>query len=249
MTNPVVIDESHPTVVRATLSDPATRNRLDDRMIRDLTDALDRAERSRDAQVFVMDATGNTFCAGLSLGDLDHADWRPRISAVRSLLDRLTASPLVTIAVVDGPAIGGGVGLAAACDQVIAGPRASFRMTEVLLGLIPALALAVISRRVGPHQGFALALTARELPACEAVRLGLADRLTGETRLELRQLLVQLRGADPNALRALKRYHAELFVAPSVPEADLTMKVLGERLDDPRVRERLTLFDRQGLIP
>lgn len=244
----VAIDDSRRPIVRATLSCPATRNRLDEPMVAQLMGALDQAERTSDAELFVLDAIGDTFCVGISLDDLGDVDWRPRITAIHGLLTRLAESSLVTIAVVDQPAIGGGVGLAAACDHVIAGPRASFRMTELLLGLVPAAILPLIVRRVGSHRAYSLALTSRELSSRQAARVGLADQWTDQPTQELRRLLVRLRAVDHAAVRALKRYRTELFAAPEDHE-ELMMKVLEERLADPRVRLRLKDFQAQGLIP
>ncbi|MEU0677011.1 enoyl-CoA hydratase/isomerase family protein [Streptomyces sp. NPDC006172] len=244
----VRVDMARTPVVRATLDSPATRNRLDDELLAELTDALERAERADDASVFVLDATGDTFCSGIALGDIDRAEWQPRLVAVHDLLRRLADSPLVTVAVVDGAATGGGVGLAAACDHVIAGPRASLRMTEVLLGLVPAVILPVVAERVGRHRAYSLALGAQELAAGEAAALGLADRHTDDCHRELRLLLRRLRAADPGALRALKRYRRELYPSDE-GHADRSVRVVAERLGDERVRDRLHTFHRQGLIP
>lgn len=244
----VRVDTARTPVVRVTLDSPATRNRLDDELLAELTGALERAERTDAATVFVLDAIGDTFCSGIALGDIDHADWQPRLVAVHDLLRRLADSPLVTVAVVDGAATGGGVGLAAACDHVIAGPRASFRMTEVLLGLVPAVILPAVAERVGRHRAYSMALGAQELTAEEAAALGLADRHTDDCHHELRLLLRRLRAADPGAVRALKRYRRELYPCDE-GHSDRSVRVVSERLGDERVRERLHTFHRQGLIP
>ncbi|MEV0083436.1 enoyl-CoA hydratase/isomerase family protein [Saccharopolyspora sp. NPDC050642] len=242
--NAVSVDASRPPVVRVTLSSPGTGNRLDEPLLAELSAALTEAEATPGAQVLVLGAAGDAFCAGMALDGLESA-WRPRIEAVGELLTRLTASPLVTVALVDGAALGGGVGLAAACDQVIAGPRAEFRMTEVLLGLLPATILPVVARRIGAHRAYGLALTAREVPGAEAVGLGLADATGGED--ELRRVLRRLRAADPGALAAFKAYYAELF--PPLPPEELVVEVLGRRLADAQVHQRIAGLRNQGLIP
>ncbi|MEU0373194.1 enoyl-CoA hydratase/isomerase family protein [Streptomyces sp. NPDC006283] len=245
---PVRVDAARPPLLRVTLDSPATRNRLDDRTLHALAAALDTAESSPGTDVFVIDATGDTFCSGISLGADDRDGWQPRLTAVHDLLQRLSDSPLVTVAVVDGAATGGGVGLAAACDHVIAGPGASFRMTEVLLGLVPAVILPVVAERTGRHRAFSLALGAQHVDGEQAADLGLADQRTDDCRHELRLLLRRLRAADPGAVRALKRYRRELFPAPE-GHADRSVAVVAERLRDQRVHKRLNTFHRQGLIP
>ncbi|MFJ8535828.1 enoyl-CoA hydratase-related protein [Streptomyces sp. NPDC093591] len=240
----IAVDRSRPPVVRVTLDSEATGNRLDEPMLAELTAVLDEAEATPGVRVFVLDAVGDTFCAGWALDALESA-WRERIAAVGGLLTRLMASPLITIASVDGAALGGGVGLAAACDQVVVGEHATFRMTEVLLGLIPAAILPVVARRVGGHRAYGLALTARELSGPEAVEAGLADRQGGKAGL--RRILLALRAADPAALVALKQYYAELVPAPAQQE-ELFIEALGRRLADPQVHRRLAEFREQGLI-
>ncbi|MFA7761417.1 enoyl-CoA hydratase-related protein [Streptomyces sp. NPDC048723] len=240
----IAVDWSRPPVVRATLRSEATGNRLDEHMLTELTAVLDEAEAAPGIQVLVLDSAGETFCAGMALDELTSA-WRVRITAVGRLLTRLMASPLITVALVDGAALGGGVGLAAACDKVVTGQHATFRMTEVLLGLIPATILPVVARRVGGHRAYGLALTARELSGAEAVEAGLADRQGGEDGL--RRILIALRSADPAALVALKQYYAELAPAPAQQE-ERVFEALGRRLADPHVHRRLADLRAQGLI-
>ena len=241
----MLVDESRPPVVRVKMDRLETRNRLDDCMLSELIAAVDRAEATPDARVLVLEAVGDTFCAGLSLGGVQEADWRSRIGAVRTLLRRLSSSPLVTIAVVNGAALGGGVGLAAACDQVIAHPEATFRMTEVLVGLVPATILPVVASRVGEHRAFSLALMAKQVSATEAEGIGLADLLGGER--ELRGLVVGLRGATNSAVRAMKDYRMKHF-PPRFVKEDLVLEVLRERLADTETRGRIDRLHENGLV-
>lgn len=246
-TAPVVVDGTAGSVVRVTLRG-TSRNQLDLAALDALLTALDAAEVGGEARAIVLAAEGTTFCAGLALGDLGTADWRPRIAAVETLFHRLATSPLLTVAVVDGAAVGGGVGLAAACDHVIAGPRARFRLTEVLLGLFPAMVLPVLTRRVGPHRAYHLALTATEIDGVEAHRLGLADRMTLEPERALRHALVGLRRSDPAAVAALKRYYTAHLTA-GARQWEPAAAVLAPRFADPGLHRRLDGFRAQGLIP
>ncbi|MBO0879086.1 MAG: enoyl-CoA hydratase/isomerase family protein [Mycobacterium sp.] len=253
MDAPVVVDASLPHVVRATLDSPSVNNSLREPVVESITQAIDLAEADPDTQVFVVAARGDTFCAGMPLGDPTSDDWRPDPTPAWTLITRLARSRLVTVAVVDGAAIGGGVGLAVACDQVIVGPRGSFRLTEVLLGLIPAIVLPVLAARIGVHRAFTLALTAEEVPAQQAVHIGLADRWGCDPGDELRRLLAQLRRADGATLQALKRYRAELYRSPldNLDNPDQNSRAYHafyERLNDPRTRQRLVDLYRHELI-
>jgi polyketide biosynthesis enoyl-CoA hydratase PksH len=248
MTAAVLVTNSRPGVVQTTLASPTTGNAMSPGMVDSMVTALERAEADPAARVFVVTAQGKTFCAGMPLGDPTSKEWALDPMPVRTLLDRLARSPLITVAVVDGAAVGGGVGLAAACDQVLLGPHGSFQLTEVLLGLLPAIVLPVIAKRVGAHRAFSMALTAERFEPLEAIRIGLADRAGQDPQRELRRLLVRLRRADATALTALKRYHTALHPAPAGWDA-LISTALRERLDDPQVRHRLTALHQEELIP
>ena len=84
------------------------------------------------------------------------------------LLTELGDSRLVTVAVVEGRAVGGGVGLAAACDFVFAGPEAAFRLTELLFGLVPALVMPFVVARTGEHRMLRMAVLAEPYDASAA---------------------------------------------------------------------------------
>jgi polyketide biosynthesis enoyl-CoA hydratase PksH len=242
-----LIEHAGPGIVRVTLRSPGTRNRLDGTMLDGILGALDRAETAG-LRAFVLDAEGPDFCSGLALSGSTGQQWRSGTANVRRLLVGLSRSPLVTVALVNGIASGGGVGLAAACDHVIAGPDAVFRMTEVRLGLIPAVILPVVAARTGRQTAFTLALTARALSGHDAAELGLADEAASGPEEALRKLLTALRSADPGALRALKNYRTRLFGTPSA-DPELVFEALGERMADPRVRARIDRLSEQGALP
>lgn len=244
---PVVLDETDHRVLRVTLNKAAEHNRLSADLVKAITDALDRAETGEHTRFFVLDAIGPMFCAGADLGDPNDPRWRLDLAPARELLTRLRDSRLVTIAVVEGAAIGGGVGVAAACDQVIAGRKARFRLTEVLLGLLPAMVLPVLAERIGVHHAYTMALTAQEIDAPRAVHSGLVDRVADEPERELRTLLAGLGGASYSALRALKGYRAALWPA-SVEREQLITSVLAARGADPDLQSRLRRLHDEGLL-
>ncbi|NJQ14426.1 enoyl-CoA hydratase/isomerase family protein [Streptomyces bohaiensis] len=221
--------------LRATLSRPERRNALDGPLLTLLHAALDRAEALADCRVLILDASGEAFCGGMDLGTAVGPDsaapyWR--------LLERLATTDLVTVSLVDGEATGGGVGLAAACDLVLTGRDARFRLTEVLLGLVPAMALPFVARRTGQHRAFTAALLAEPLDGPAALAAGLADRHGVVAEELLRPLLVSLRRVDRATTGALKRHRALVHPFPAgtgTAAADL----LAERLADPAAVERL----------
>jgi methylglutaconyl-CoA hydratase len=153
---------------RLTLDRPERHNAFDDRLVAELAAALERLENER-ARVVMLAARGPSFSAGADL------DWMRRMAdahetaaledarALARLLRRLHDFPAPTIALVQGPAYGGGVGLVAACDLAVAAEPVTFRLTEVRLGLIPAVISPYLVAAIGPRAARRYVLTAETL--------------------------------------------------------------------------------------
>ena len=209
--------ETRGAFVFATLDAPATRHALSDAMVAGLADAVVRAEAQANIRALVIRGAGGTFCAGGDFGRFrelmgtaapaEGIDPIARFNrGFGALLERLQASPVATIAVVEGAAIGGGVGLAAACDFVLAASDAKFGMPEVTLGLPPAQIAPFIAARLGTGAALRLMLTGRRIDAAQALACGLADEVLDSPTLDVRlnALLTELGRAEPAALRATK---------------------------------------------
>ncbi|MFZ4189014.1 enoyl-CoA hydratase/isomerase family protein [Streptomyces pseudogriseolus] len=236
---PVTLSRSR-GVLHALLDAPERRNAVTPELLDALHAAVDAAEADPGCRVLVLSARGEHFCAGTDLTapvpdppagpDAELPYW--------TLLDRLTRTSLVTVALVEGRATAGGVGLAAACDLVLAGPGARFRLTEALVGLVPAMALPFVARRTGEQRAFTATLLAEELDAAAAVAAGLADRLAGEPAQALRRTLVALSRVDRSTAGALKTYRSRLFPRDARLGQDAGRTFL-DRLTDPAVQPLL----------
>lgn len=209
--------ETRGAFIFATLDAPATRNALTEAMVAGLADALRLADSLPAARALVIRGAGGTFCAGgdfsgfrASMATPAPADGADPIATGNrrfgSLLERLCAASVATIAVVEGGAIGGGCGLAAACDFVLASEAAKFATPEVTLGLPPAQIAPFVADRLGERAALRLLLTGRRLDAVQALALGLADEVRPAAALDARlhELLTELGRGEPAALRATK---------------------------------------------
>jgi isohexenylglutaconyl-CoA hydratase len=209
--------ETRGAFVHATLDAPATRNALTDAMVAGLADAARLAQATPDVRALVIRGAGGSFCAGGDFSGFRHAmatsapadGVDPIATSNRrfgALLEQLHALGAATIAVVDGAAMGGGCGLAAACDVVLAADTAKFATPEVTLGLPPAQIAPFIAARLGEHAALRLMLTGRRIDAEHALALGLVDEVTTRELLDTRlaELLRELSRAEPAALRATK---------------------------------------------
>ncbi|HZV02380.1 MAG TPA: enoyl-CoA hydratase/isomerase family protein, partial [Planctomycetota bacterium] len=177
-----------------------------------LLEALARAG-SDSSRVVIIEGRPEVFCRGLDLASVSD---RPRAAhsiavSFARCLEAIRALAKPTIALVRGEALGGGVGLAAACDLVIATGEASFALPEALFGLLPAIVLPVLLERMPAQKARLLALSAQGIGAARAREIGLVDEVVAAAGIEsaLRPWVRALARPRPGAVAALKRTTAE----------------------------------------
>jgi enoyl-CoA hydratase/carnithine racemase len=171
-----------PGVLVVTMDRPPA-NALGVPLLDGLHSAIDAAEKAGDVKVMVItSARDGFFAAGADIKHLSTIDAESFLGygdKMREVNDRLAASPWISIAAVDGLALGGGLELAMGCTMRVAGPRAKLGLPEVKLGLIPgAGGTQRLTQLVGRGRALDIMLTARQVAAQEALHIGLVDRLT-----------------------------------------------------------------------
>ena len=219
------------------------------RLTPDLVERLVAAlEEEGPARVVTLEGEGDAFCEGLDLSALARCPEGDAPGGATLALDRFAAllqtierTPRPVIAVVDGPALGGGVGLAAAADMVLATPRATFGLPETLMGLIPAMVFPALARRVGAACARWLALGAAVLPAADAWRIGLVDEVTDAPDRTLARHVRRLERMDPRALASVKALVAEYHSTPAPYWTDAAAH-FSRLLASPETRTRLARF-------
>jgi enoyl-CoA hydratase/carnithine racemase len=169
------------------LDRPDTLNALNHELTAAIEGAVEQVALREDVTVLVVSGRGRAFCAGNDIAEMaDITADRAEALASRqaALMDRFSRLPQVTLAAVDGWALGGGLMLAVAQDLRIASDRARFGLPEVTLGFNPAYGIARLLDVVGGGHGRDLLLTGRTLHATEALRLGLVNRVVAAATLE-----------------------------------------------------------------
>lgn len=195
-----------------TLNRPEKRNALNAELVTALRDALNDPG---DARCIAITGAGNTFSAGADLAALramQNASHEENLADSQHLAGLFTAiaeHPLPIIAAVDGHALGGGAGLAVACDFTLATPGALFGFTEVRIGFIPAIVMNFLLRAVGEKVARDLCLTGRRLPAAEAADLGLLT-VTDDLAGAVADLGKEIGLCSPEAVARTKRHFLEL---------------------------------------
>lgn len=199
-------------VVTLTLNNPEQHNAFDDQLISALESAYSQLAADDSVRAVVLAAAGRSFSAGADLGYMkkmagfDRADNQRDAERLAAMLAALNNLPMPTIARVQGAAFGGAVGLVSCCDMAIGSERASFCLSEVKLGLIPATISPYVLRAIGERAARRYFTTAERFDATTAVQLGLLSRCVGEAELDdaVEALLAGLLANGPQAVREAK---------------------------------------------
>ncbi|WP_412705060.1 2,3-dehydroadipyl-CoA hydratase [Aeromonas rivipollensis] len=237
--------ERHGPLVELVLARPARHNALDADLMQELLDCLDDlahrhgqplAERPH---VLLLRAEGRHFCAGADLnwmrnqlqGDFDPTSFeknREDARVLARLMQALDELPFPTVALVQGAAYGGALGLLCACDIVLASDDARFCLSEVSLGLVPAVISPYVVRAMGMRQARRYMLSAEPFDAITACRLNVAHRLCTPDQLlsEGRALGMRLCRNGPEAMKETKRLLAAIEHQPGHQHEEITVETI-----------------------
>jgi methylglutaconyl-CoA hydratase len=201
--------EVREAVARVTLNRPEKRNALDPDLIGALENGLRKAEADPDVRVITLEGAGSDFCAGADLAALREMLDRPALENLEDaenlgrLFLRIRRGRKPVLALVRGRALAGGCGLATACDLILATEAARFGYTEVRIGFVPALVMAILARNVTEKRAFEMIATGDIYSAADFHRFGLVNRVWPEERFEAeaRDFVLGLARQDPDALR------------------------------------------------
>lgn len=241
MNDDLLIDsERHDGVLWLWLNRPAVNNAFDDRVIAQLTAALDAAATDDTVRAVVIGGRGKHFSAGADfhwmqrMVELDHAGNVADAMELARLMRTLHGLPKPTVALVQGAAYGGAVGLACCCDIVLAADNATFCLSEVKLGLIPAVISPYVIAAMGARQATRWFLTAEVFDARQAQAIGVAHEVVPVDELPARAqaMLAALRQNGPQAVRAAKQLIHNVVGQPIDNEL---MQLTAERIAGIRV--------------
>jgi len=200
-------------VLELTLNRPQVHNAFDAELIASLTDSLLDAEQDPSVRMVVLTGTGSSFSAGADLNwmrDMAGAaqeDNEKDALRLAKLMRTLNYLDRPTIAMVNGPAFGGGLGLVACCDIAISSDIARFGLTETTLGLVPAVISPYVFRRIGESQARRYFMTGERFDAQKAKEIGLVHEVIAPESMadELDATISRLLRAAPGATLASKK--------------------------------------------
>jgi methylglutaconyl-CoA hydratase len=236
-----------------TLNRPDVRNALDADLIAQLTDwatALAASFRQGNVRAVVLAGAGSAFCAGadarwmastIDYSEAENLRDARKLAAMFAALDTL---PVPVIARIQGAALGGGAGLAAVSDIVVAEERAVFGFTEVKVGIVPATISPYVVAKIGRSAARELFLTGVRFSAMRAKEIGLAHRVVKPDEMDahVAEYVREILAAAPEAVSATKSLIREVWGRNPADAAEATAKAIATRRVSPEGQEGLRAF-------
>lgn len=232
-----------------TMQDSKTGNRLNKASLEELSQSFHSSIQNPETRAVLLRSNGPQFCYGMDLDYLqsiqkDIHEGEIAVELFTELLSKIHKSPKPIIALINGDAKAGGIGLVAACDIVIASEQSTFELSEVFFGLIPANVLPFLSLRLSLQKAKYLVLTAKKLSAQEAKSLNLVDEVFEEDSLEkeVKAIIKSIFRASPKALAEAKRFTQEIFHKTMDEACDLAKVKLLDLISEAEVLDGIKAF-------
>lgn len=215
MTSMVKVDMNIRGVARVVLNRPDVHNAFNAGMIAELCDAFHMLGRQEVVRVIVLSSEGKSFSAGADLNWMKQAAAQDEAAntadamKMARMFETMNTCPKPVIGLVHGAAFGGGVGLAACCDIVIAKPEAMFGLTEVRLGLIPAVISPFVLAKIGVTASRRYMLSGERFGVEEALRIGLVNEVATDLDAAAAKVVEAFLASAPGAVADIKALIAE----------------------------------------
>jgi methylglutaconyl-CoA hydratase len=237
-------------IAHVTLARPAVRNAFNADVIKELHAAFTRIAAADDVRAVVLAGEGNVFCGGADVNwmreSLDLPFEANAIDAERmsDMFRAIDNCPRPVIARIQGAALGGGSGLAAVCDVVVAADDAVFGFTEVKLGIIPAVISPFVLAKIGASHARALFLTGERFDAQRAASIGLVHHVVPADGLDaaVDRVIGEIRTAGPYAVSAAKRLVRRVLDATYEESRSITARAIADQRISPEGQEGLRAF-------
>jgi methylglutaconyl-CoA hydratase len=237
-------------VVRVTLNRPEVRNAFNEESIAELTAWAESIRPGGAARVAVLGGAGRLFCAGADLTWMSKMVGYSREDNVRDaremarMFEALDRLPIPLVGRIHGAALGGGAGLAAVCDIVVAAEDAVFAFTEVKLGIIPAVIAPYAIAKIGRSAARELFLTGARFSAARAKDIGLVHAVAGEGEIDriVANYVNDLATSGPEAVAAAKQTIAEVAEQSRAGAAEYTVEAIAARRVSTEGQEGMRAF-------
>ena len=236
-------------VARVTLNRPDVRNAFNDQVVTELTQVF--REMDAEVQVVVLEGVGKSFCAGADLNWMKKsATYTQEQNAedarvMLGLFDTIDSFPGVVIGRVHGAALGGGVGLVSCCDIVVATERAKFGLTEVRLGIVPAVISPFVVAKIGVNNARRYFVTGEIFDARTAWDMGLVSEVVNDDEAldqKVNELVSAITANGPVAVKESKKLITEVTTRPRADAFDYAVETIARLRVSEEGQEGLSAF-------
>ena len=233
-------------VITVTLNRPDVHNAFNDELIAEAIDVFSHVPAS--ARVVVLRGSGQTFCAGADLNWMSRMvsytrDQNVKDSAqLAKMYAVINECPVPVVGRITGAAIGGGVGLVAVCDIAISSPQTKFGLSEVKLGILPAVISPYVIAKIGTSHARALFLTGERFDAERALRIGLVHRIADDVDAAIAEIAGQLKTSGPEAVRECKKLIAHVSTHELADAIGFTIDAIATRRVSPEGQQGMKAF-------
>jgi len=250
MANPVLQRLTDGPVAQVRLNRPDVRNAFNAELIAALTSTFEELGSDENVRAIVLSGEGKVFCGGADIswmrGSLD-LTFDQNVADAQAMSDMFRAidrCPKPVIGKIHGAALGGGAGLAAVCDIVVASADAIFGFTEVKLGIIPAVISPFVLAKIGVSNARALFLTGERFDAKRALHIGLVHEVVVADTLDvcIERITNEIASAGPQAVAAAKALVPRVTEATYHESRDVTAKAIAYQRTSPEGQEGLRAF-------
>ena len=241
---------NQPFVQRIQIYRPEANNSINAQLTQELLSALQAAEAEETLKVVILEGLPDVFCTGMDFQAVAEGEVVDKANShsYYSVLKQMTQSSKVIISLVRGKVQAGGVGFVAASDLVIADETATFVLSELLFGLLPACVLPFLIRRVGFQKAYRLSLTTQEISGEEAYNWGLVDEYTNDTNKIISKHIRRLKCLPSSGVKELKDYINQLWIIQAETQ-NLAVNKVASMYADPTVKAKIKRFKEDGVLP
>jgi methylglutaconyl-CoA hydratase len=237
-------------IARVTLARPEARNAFNAEVVAELRATFDQLSGDAGVRAIVLAGEGKTFCGGADVNwmraslELSRERNVEDAGAMSDMFRAIDRCPKPVVARIQGAALGGGAGLAAVCDIVVAGDDAVFGFTETKLGIIPAVISPFVLAKIGASNARALFLTGERFDARRARAIGLVHRVVppGDLDTAVERIVFEMRSAGPSAVAAAKQLIVDVGAASYEDSRDLTARAIAAQRTSAEGQEGLRAF-------
>lgn len=230
------------------------KNSINMEMVEELAYILDVVEQ-QEIKILILTGQGNYFCTGMDMGEyVTHSTLSAEqendifFNQYMELIKRISLLPCVVISLVNGHVTAGGMGIIAVSDYVIAAPQAQYHLSEALFGLIPAMIVPYLIRKIGFQPVYYMALTTLSIDAEQALKWQLINVVSEHPEKELQPLLLRVNKIDNETLKEMKRYFRSMWMITEGREQE-AVEFTSKRMSLPKVRENISNYYLHNKFP